>query len=119
VLGPDLLAQALRELDQELVAGGMTECVVDVLEMIDVEEGQRNVAAGRASIDGGGDQAPQLRAVRQAGEDIVIGEPRDLGARFLALDREGAEIDAGLDDAPMPIARRARLPVVKGEGGDD
>ncbi|MEY9794977.1 hypothetical protein ABH984_002992 [Bradyrhizobium ottawaense] len=117
--GPDLLAQALGELDQEFVAGGMTERVIDVLEMIDVEESECDVAAGRAGIDRRGDQVPQLRAVRQAGEDVVIGEPRDLGACFLALDREGAEIDAGLDDTPVPIARRAGFSIVEGEGRND
>ena len=119
VLRADLLAQALRELDQQLIAGSVAERVVDVLEMIDVEEGQRDVAAGRAGIDGRGDQVPQLRAVRQPGENVVIGEPRDLGASFLALDREGAEVDAGVDDAAVPVARRARFTEIEGEGGDD
>ena len=119
VFGPDLLAQTLRELNQQFVAGGVAERVVDVLEMVDVEEGERNVAAGRTGGDRGGDQVPQLRAVGQAGEDVVIGEPRDLGARFLALDRESAEIDAGVDDAPVPVARRPRLTEVEREGGDD
>lgn len=103
-----MLAQALRELDQQLVAGGMAERIVDVLEMVEVEEGERDVAAGRTGGDRRGDQMPQLRAVGQAGEDVVIGEPRDLGAGLLALDREGAEVDAGIDDPPVPIARRAR-----------
>ena len=50
---------------------------------------------------------PQARAVRQAGQHVVIGEPRDLGAGFLALDRERPEMNAGVDDALMP-ARSAR-----------
>lgn len=107
VLGSDLLAQALGELDQQLVAGGVAERVVDVLEMIDVEEGQRDMTAVRAGIDRRRDQVAQLRAVRQAGENVVVGEPRDLGTRFLAFNRKGAEIDAGIDDAPVPFARRA------------
>lgn len=119
VFRPDLLAQALRQLDQELVAGGVAERVVDVLEMIDVEEGQRDMAAGRTGVDRSGDQMPQLRAIGQAGEDVVIGEPRDLRARLLALDREGAEVDAGLDDAPVPVARRPGLAEIESEGGDD
>ncbi|MFK4509621.1 hypothetical protein ABIF81_004799 [Bradyrhizobium daqingense] len=41
----------------------MAERIVDVLEMIDVEEGQRDVAAGRAGVDRCGEQMPQLRAV--------------------------------------------------------
>ncbi len=56
--------------------------------------------------------------VRQAGQRIVIGEPRDLGSCFLALDRQGPEMDAGVDDALMPATRRTAFPEIEGKGSD-
>ena len=52
----DLRAQPLGKLDQQFVAGRMSERVVDVLEMVEVEKCQRDVAAGRTVLDGRGDQ---------------------------------------------------------------
>ena len=60
----------------------------------------------------------QLRAVRQPGQHVVIGEAGDLGAGFLSLDRQRTEVDAGVDDPLMPAARRARFPEVEREGPD-
>ena len=106
----NLRAQALGKLDQQFVAGRMSERIVDVLEIIDIEKRQRDVFSGGTGLDRLGDQIAQARAVRQAGQHVVIGKPRDLGARFLALDRQRAEMDAGIDNALMPAARRHDIP---------
>ena len=48
----------------------------------------------------------------------MIGEPGDLGPRFLSLDRQRTEVNAGVDDPLMPAARRAAFPEIEGEGSD-
>src|SRR5579872_7012160 len=65
-----------------------------------------------------GDQMPQPRAVWQAGQRVVISELRDLGARFLTLDRKRAEVNAGLDDPFMPARGCAAFPEIESEGSD-
>src|SRR3984957_5208325 len=97
-------------MDQQFVAGRVSERIVDVLEIIDIEKRQRDVFSGGTGLDSFGDQMPQARAVRQASQQIVVGEPRDLGLGFLALDRQGPEMDAGVDNALMPASRRATFP---------
>ena len=84
----DLRAQALGKLHQQFVAGRMPERIVDVLEIVDIEERQRHVFAGGAGLGCFRDQVAQARAVGQARQHVVIGQPRDLGAGFLALDRQ-------------------------------
>ena len=96
----------------------MPEGVVDVLEVIEVERYQGELLLRGAVRDGLVDQLTQLRAVRQSGQHVVIGEAGDLGAGFLALDRQRAEVDAGVDDSLMPAARRPGLPEIEGEGPD-
>ncbi len=70
------------------------------------------------SVDRLVDQLTQLRAVRQPGQHVVIGEPGDLGAGFLALDRQRTEVNAGVDDPLMPAARRPGFLEIEGEGPD-
>ena len=106
----DLRAQALGELDQQFVTGRMPERIVDVLEIVDIEKRQRDMLAGRTALDRLGDQIPQVRSVRQAGQHVVISKPRDLGPCFLALDRNRPEMHAGIDDALMPAARAHDIP---------
>ena len=118
VARPNFPAQPLRQFDQQLVAGRMSERIVDVLEMIEIEEHQRDAFPRGTAFDRLVDQLTQLRAVRQAGQHIVVGELGDLGPRLLALDRQRAEMDAGVDNALMPAARRAALPEIEGKGSD-
>src|ERR1700731_2858913 len=65
-------SQALGKLDQQFVAGRMSERVVDVLEIIDVEKRQRDMFAGGTGLDRFGDQSPQVRTIWQAGQQIII-----------------------------------------------
>src|SRR6185503_12956666 len=82
------------------------------------EKYQGELFAGGAVCDGLVDQLAQLRAVRQPGQRVMVGEPGDLGAGFLALDRQRTEVNAGLDDPLMPAAWRPGLPEIEGEGPD-
>ena len=96
----------------------MAEAVVDVLEVIEIEKYQGDLLFRRAVRDGSVDQFKQLRAVRQPGQHVVIGEAGDLGAGFLALDRQRTEVNAGVDDPLVPAAGRPALPEIEGEGPD-
>ncbi len=72
--------------DEELVAGGVAERVVDELEAVEVEEEDRAglVVAGREP-----DRALQLlgeaSTVEQAGQGVVVGEVLELALRALAV----------------------------------
>ena len=116
--GLDPGTQPLGKLDQQGVAGGVSERIVDILEVIEIEKDQRELLALGAILDGLFDQLTKLRAVRQAGQHVVIGEPGDLRPRLLAFDRQRAEVNAGVDDPLMPVARRAAFPEIEGESPD-
>ena len=79
VVAAQARAEPARDLDEQLVAGCVTEAVVDRLEVVDIEEEQRQVGpvalrANERVLDAVGEQ----RAVRQTGEGVVerlVGEP--------------------------------------------
>src|SRR5215211_4859642 len=110
-------AQPFGKFNQQRVAGRVSERIVDVLEVIEIEKQQRELFAP-AIVDRLVDQLAQLRTVRQPGQHVMIGKPGDLGAGLLALDRQRAEVNAGLDDPLMPAARRPGLPEIEGKGPD-
>ena len=73
VAGPHRVAQALGDLHEHLVADGVAPAVVDELEAVEIEEedGARRVV-GRGALHGLGDARGEERAVRQAGESVVV-----------------------------------------------
>ena len=71
-------AQAPRHFHQQLVAGGMAERVVDILEAIEVDQQQRRVVAQAARVVERALGAPdQLAPVGQAGQGVEIGQVAD------------------------------------------
>ena len=72
-------AEAIRQLDQQLIAGVMPEGVVHELEVVEVQEQHADpqVEAPRAR-QRALEHLLEQRAVRQAGELVVVGEERDL-----------------------------------------
>ena len=80
-------AQPLRDLDQQLVAGGMAVNVVDRLEAVEVDAQHRErlVHARPPCSTLAGEMIGEDRAVGQAGQRIVIGEMGDPRGGFLAL----------------------------------
>ena len=80
--------------DQQLVAGGVAEAVVDVLEVVQVDEQDGQVAlarAGQGVLDPLGEQG----AVGQAGQPVVEGLVDELGLQLLAVrDVAGVEHQA-------------------------
>lgn len=80
---------ALHKFHQQRVADGVAVEIVDVLEIVDVDEGKREapVAARENGFDALADEA----AVGQPGQFVVVGEPQQLVFRARALgDVEGA-----------------------------
>ena len=85
---PEHVADATTDLDQHLVASGVTDAVVDQLESVEIEEQDRERRA--FAFARGADRAiqafEQLRAIRQSGQGIVsrlVGQPL-LGAHAFA-----------------------------------
>ncbi len=71
-IAPQAGQQPFGHQAQQRVAGAMAERVVDVLEMIQIKEQQRELAAGPlAAIDRLGEPLGQQCAVRQAGERVM------------------------------------------------
>ncbi len=89
--------QALGDFAQEAVADGVTECVVHVLEAVDVEQHDRHALA---LVQGGGSTGEEQHPVGEAGQHVVGGLVRlavDLVAQL--LDQAGAlEVGAGVGD---------------------
>ena len=71
VLGPQAGTQARRDRHEQLVAGRVPEAVVDRLEVVEVDEQHRELAAaiGERTLDLVGEQRP----VREVREWIVVG----------------------------------------------
>ena len=65
--------QPLRELDEQLVAGGMAERVVDVAQAVNVEDHDRDDLARRPDLDGFLQRTEHPAAVGQAGQRVVFG----------------------------------------------
>ena len=91
------LGELVGDFLEELVAGTMANSVVDDLEAIEVEAHYRDLLPATARLRQL-DTEPlfEQRAVRQPGEDIVVGEMADGFLRLLAFANvadEGAEAD--------------------------
>ena len=81
----DLLEPA-RDLDEQLVAAGVPEGVVDLLEAVDVEQHQADRVAGARARGGRAFEAlVEQPSVRQPGQRVEQREPR--GLRGLAAQR--------------------------------
>ena len=86
ILGPQHFAQAIGDRAQQLVAAGVTERVVDLLELVEIDEQQRRQLL-RALLDR--QQAPDLVAeidpVRKRRQFVVAGQMADPGFRVAPL----------------------------------
>ena len=116
IIGPDRLAQPLRDALEEFVADQMAQRIVDALEFVDVDIEDRELHAR------GFEQQPlrvtlEQRPVRQIGQRVVMGEMLDPGLDAPplghVLQRGGpAAIRRALVDQPdRASVRRRRLGV--------
>ena len=104
-------SETLRDLDQQRVAGRMAVIVVDVLEIVDVEKGQREagrrVALPQQCVGAMLDHPPG----RQVGQFVVIGRAEQLVLEGLL----GADVgrtrqqQVALGDANRPMGGEKRL----------
>ena len=99
--------EAVGDLDQDLVAHGMPVIVVDVLEAVEIDEGEREGLVAPAHQLG--HRGLQVAAVRQVGEFVVIGAAEELGLG-LALARE-------VDRGGQPVGRAADRDIGADVGG--
>ena len=106
----------MRRLDQDVIARGVPQAVVDRLEVVQVDEQHRGIA-GLAPLQGVLDALAEEAAVGQPGQRIVEGLERQLLLEGLALLQvAGVEHDSGsvavehaagghgLDRQPRPVA---------------
>ena len=78
-LGPGDLGEPARDLLEQLVAGVVTEAVVDLLEPVEVDEQQReNLVRALRARQGLVETVAEQRAVGEAGEAVVEGLAREL-----------------------------------------
>ena len=100
--------QAARHRAQHLVADGVAERVVDVLEPIAIEEQHREPPAVAArQRDRSREAVVQQQPVRQIGQRIVLGEVQHLQPA-LARDDDVAEHDHGAEDVAVAVVNRRR-----------
>lgn len=99
VTRPDHGLQALRHQDQQLVAGGVPDAVVDHLELVDVEEQCRDRTGGPAG-QGLGDPVGEQGTVGQRGERVVEGLVRELGLHLLPV---GDVLDLAEEQRRLPL----------------
>lgn len=106
-------AQAPADLDEEFVAGRVTQRVVDDLEAVQVDQQQADlVAAAAGALDGSLDAVDELAAVRQAGQGVEMGELADA---VLGL----AAVGHVLQDAGVAVHRSLLVELWLGLDVDD
>ncbi len=88
------LDRGARNQTQQLVAAGVAERVVDVLESVEVEEKQRDAREARLrDFDRVAQHLTQQRAVRQAGQRVVVSQraqPHALADSFRSCRRRAS-----------------------------
>jgi len=86
VLRPQHFAQAIRHGTEQLVAAGMAEGVVDLLELIEVDEQQRrHMVAAMLGRQQAADLVAEIDAVGQRREFVIAGQVADAGLRIAPL----------------------------------
>jgi hypothetical protein len=79
VAGADRSAKPVGEGDEELIAGGVTETVVDGFEAVEIEEKERgNLTVTRGAMKIAAEEIDQRVAIGQTGEGIVVGTVGEL-----------------------------------------
>ena len=110
VLRPHARAQPVGDVEQQPVAGIVPEAVVHQLEAVDVEEehgdGAARIGRGRERAVESGEEA---RAVRQAGERVVVGAVRELGLDALAFGDVAHVADHAADARIVEAVRHSDL----------
>ncbi len=86
ILGPQHLAQPLGDRAEQLVAAGMTERVVDLLELVEIDEQQRRELIGAVrQLEQAFDLVAEIDPVGQLGQFVEARQMADLGFGGAAL----------------------------------
>ena len=94
VAGPHCGLEALCEREEDLVAAGVPERVVDQLEVVEVDEEDREIGALlHRDEQFAFELVVEQGAVAEAGERVVVGEPVELGLCGLAVRDVGERAD--------------------------
>ena len=98
VVGAGPAAQGVTDAAQDLVADQVAVLLVDLLELVEVEEDQGEVAAGnaRGALDLAQQALVQRRVVEAAGQPVGAGLLRDRGVEAGVAARGGGELGEGL-----------------------
>ena len=102
---------------QQLVAGMMPEAVVDHLEIIEIEEGERHplpLCAGL--LQGGCYPCIEQNTIGQAGQRIVMRHELDALLRLLALDGNTGQMRGHRDQFVVFFGRQSDLVGIQREG---
>ena len=92
VMRPHRTAKAIRHLDQDLVADGVSEAVIDELEAVEIHHEQRDRSSPSAGVSHGLRRAVQQeRAVGEIGECVVEGMMGDFRLCSVALHGQGGK----------------------------
>ena len=116
ILGPQHRAQAVGDRAQQLVAAGMAQRVVDLLELVEIDEQQRRKLLG-ALLDRqqAADFVAEIDPVGKLGEFVVACQMADAGFRVLALgnvfdQHDGAAADHRLEGpGQRPVLAEVRI----------
>ena len=105
----DAILQSGGNLAQQVVAGGMPERVVDVLEAIQIHVDHRDllaVATGAGQCLA--EPILEQQAIGQAGEGVMLRLVRELVGQFAMLDGDGSQAAARGEQLPVFIVGLAR-----------
>ena len=113
------VAQPLGDADEQLVAGGVAEGVVDRLEVVEVDEQHRHGLAGAAAAQQRVvDAVAEQRAVGEVGERVVeglvrelllqLGEARDRLLEVTVLQRRAGLDGERLEEVQVALVEAAR-----------
>ncbi len=112
-------AQTLRHIPQQRIADGMSQRIVHLLESIQVQEQHRHPLAFRLRPRNRllGLRQQQI-AVRQARQLVIERQLTNTRARFLAFQRQRAQIHTHIHQPMMKIVRQTAFAEVKAERTD-
>ena len=117
VVGAGPAAQRVADAAQHLVADQVAVLLVDLLEVVEVEEDQREVAAGhaRGALDLAQQALVQRRVVEAAGQPVGARGLRDRGVEAGVAARGGGELGERLEQAEVVLADVVRARVADGD----
>ncbi|MNZ73944.1 hypothetical protein D3C78_923780 [compost metagenome] len=115
---PQHAMQALRHDLQQLIAGGVPQGIVDLLEAVQIDKQHRKLSLLLLHLDQAAlGLSQQEVAIGQAGQGIVEGHPANGLPGLFTFQRQHAQVRPGRDQVRMQRIRCAAFPEVQRKGG--